>query len=396
MAKKEKKVLDKQGWIQSFSLVGKPAINEYTFILDAQSKSSDWIYNTMNLDVDCGEKYGKIRCEMNGGYGAGRDNKCYVHGKKEDGSDDFENFYQIDWEDREDIDILKDVGDLCFTKIGIEKDTNDEVVVYRFLSPYDAIRYLSETLTKDMMIRVNGRLEYTCYQDNIQIKKRINSIYLAKEKDEPIAKFTQTMLIDKYSVGKKDNDKNIVPVSSYILEKFKEYRGIDLTDDLNRGGKLVPLKLNFEYELDPEDVERTNKKIELLFKVKKGYTMVTYEGVFVEGGALITTTYDDLDDDIKDFVDTGVFSLEEALDRCTENKGKVKRMIIKKPIIKMIGEEGSKVAQLQKFENKYSDEDLVLDYLIKNDTEDEEDEEELPFVENEEDINDDSWLDKLG
>ena len=41
MAKKEKKVLDKQGWIQSFSLVGKPVINEYTFILDAQSKSSD-------------------------------------------------------------------------------------------------------------------------------------------------------------------------------------------------------------------------------------------------------------------------------------------------------------------------------------------------------------------
>ena len=182
-------------------------------------------------------------------------------------------------------------------------------------------------------------------------------------------------------------------MSAYILEKFKEYRGIDLTDDLNRGGKLVPLKLNFEYELDPEDVERTNKKIELLFKVKKGYTMVTYEGVFVEGGALITTTYDDLDDDIKKFVDTGVFSLEEALDRCTENKGKVKRMIIKKPIIKMIGEEGSKVAQLQKFENKYSDEDLILDYLIKND---EENEEELPFAENEEDINDDSWLDKLG
>ena len=51
--------------------------------------------------------------------------------------------------------------------------------------------------------------------------------------------------------------------------------------------------------------------------------MVTYEGVFVESGALITTTYDDLDDDIKKFVDTGVFSLEEALDRSTEINDKV-------------------------------------------------------------------------
>ena len=38
-------------------------------------------------------------------------------------------------------------------------------------------------------------------------------------------------------------------------------------------------------------------------------------------------------------------------------------MIIRKPQIKMIGEEGNKVPVIQKFEEKYTDEDLMLDYL---------------------------------
>lgn len=79
MAKvKEKKPLEKKNWVQNFILIGKACISDYTFKLDEHSEKSDWIYNVMNLNVDCGEKYGRISCELNGGYGAGRDNVCYV------------------------------------------------------------------------------------------------------------------------------------------------------------------------------------------------------------------------------------------------------------------------------------------------------------------------------
>ena len=130
MAKqKEKKPLDKKGWVQTFELIGKACIKDYTFKIDEHSKKSDWIYNSINLNVDCGDKYGKVGCELMGGYGAGRNNVIYVHGKDENGGDDFDNRYQIDFDDRFDEDILKDIGELCFIKIGIEKDTKGEVVV---------------------------------------------------------------------------------------------------------------------------------------------------------------------------------------------------------------------------------------------------------------------------
>ena len=163
MAKqKEKKPLDKKGWVQTFELIGKACIKDYTFKIDEHSKKSDWIYNSINLNVDCGDKYGKVGCELMGGYGAGRNNVIYVHGKDENGGDDFDNRYQIDFDDRFDEDILKDIGELCFIKIGIEKDTKGEVVINKFLHAYDAIKYLSEALQDGMEIKVRGQLKYTC------------------------------------------------------------------------------------------------------------------------------------------------------------------------------------------------------------------------------------------
>ena len=51
---------------------------------------------------------------------------------------------------------------------------------------------------------------------------------------------------------------------------------------------------------------------------------------------------------------------------------------------------------IQKFENKYSEEDLILDYLIQPEEKNDEDD-EVPFNEvDSNDMDDDSWLDQLG
>lgn len=394
---KEKKVLEKKGWVQNFILIGKACVNDYTFKIDEHSDKSDWIYNVINLDVDCGEKYGKVRSELMGGYGAGRDNVCYVHGKKDDGTDDFDNQYRLDWDDRFNEEYLKDIGDLCFINIGIEKDTKGNVVVSKFLQQYDAIKYLSNYLTNDMEIKVRGQLRYSMYQGNVQVKKEINSIYLKKEDEKYMAAFTQTLLIDKYSVGKPDKDKCVFPITGCVLEKFKEYNGNDLTDGGKvKGGKFVPLRKGFEYEYDPDtDTERVKKGLALAFKAKKGYSQITYEGIFVEGGAVVQATEADLTDEIKELIAAGLYDMDEALSKCTENKGKDRRMIIKRPLIKLVGEEGSKVPQVQIIENKYSEEDLQLDYLIAH--EDEDIEEDVD-VEDQDEISDEDedWMKQLG
>lgn len=410
MAKvKEKKALDKKGWIQSFTLVGKAALGKFTFNIDAHSEKSDYIYSRMLLNVDCGEKYGLVQSQLMGGYSISNPYPLYVHGKKTDEKtgrevDDFDNIYTIDWEDRLDESILEDVGNLCFIRIGIERDKEGKVVEKRFLTDYDAINYLSDTLKDGTEIKVKGQLKYSIYNDAIQVTKQINSIFLKTDKDTPIAMFTQTMLLNKDSVGKLDKDKMVYPIVGMILEKFKEYNGNDLTDGGSvKGGKFVPLRKVFDYEVDPDNKEKADLVISKVFKVKKNITMLTCEGIFVEGGATVQATEADIPADIKELIDLGAYSMEEALAKCSENKGKERRMILKRPFLRMVGEEGNKTLQIQKFEDKYSDEDLMLDYLIKHEEpEEEEDEDEVPFEEEKpkkedpsDDLDDDSWMDSI-
>lgn len=388
MAKQtEKNALTRENWISNFTIVGKAIVNDFTFKIDEKSQKSDWIYNQLNLNIDCGERQGRISCELMGGYGSERNNNViYVHGKNEDNSDDFKNQYTIAWDDRFEESILEDIGDLCFINIGLEKDVKDHTVVKKFLTPYDAIAYVSEHLEDGMVINVKGQLRYQLYNGNVQCRKEINSIFLSKaEPKDYKATFVQTMLLDKDSAGKDtiDKDTNIMYVYAYLLEKFKEFNGWDLTENGKiKGGIFVPLKKTFEFDLKGKEPTKTAKLINTIFKVKKGVTQITFEGEFIETGAAITATEDDLTDDIKDLIDCGVYTLEEALAKCSVNGQRERKMFLLKPQIRMIGEEDNKTPQIQKFDEKFTEEDLQLDCLIPKETE-ETDEEETPLDEDE-------------
>lgn len=380
---KEKTPLSKTNWTQQFTLVGKAIVNDYTFKLDEHSNKSDWIYNQLNLNVDCGEHSGKVSAEMMGGYGSERNNNViYVHGKNEDNSDDFKNQYTIDFVDRFDESILEDIGDLCFINIGLEKDVHDKTVVKRFLTPYDAIAYVSENLEDGMVINVRGQLRYQLYNGNVQCRKEINSIFLSKaEPDAYRASFVQTMLLDKDSAGKStiDKDKKAMYVNAYILEKFKEFNGWDLTDNGKiKGGIFVPLRKTFEFDLNGKEPTQTAKLIDKVFKVKKGVTQITFEGEFVETGAAVTATEDDLTDDVKDMIDCGFYTLEEALAKCSTNGARERKMMILKPQIRMVGDDDNKTSQVQIFKEQFEEEDLQLDCLVPRETEDDD---EVPFEE---------------
>ena len=387
MAKKERKPLAKSnGWTSTFNLVGEVKLNEYTFKLDESSNSSDWIYNALNLGVDCGEKHGVVYAELMGGYGSDRQNMIYVHGKKEDGSDDFDNSYTIDWDDRDDESILADIGDLCFLTVGLEKDSKDKTFYKKFITPYDFIAYVKEHLKDKMVVNVRGQIKYRPYNGNIQCRKEINSIALSSATpDKYRATFTQTMLLDRDSVTKDsiDKDKGVINVDAYVLEKFKEYNGWDLTNGGKTKGLFVPLHKNFEYEINPEKPELTTAVINKLFKVKKGIMQVTFEGDFIEAGSTVQATEADLTEDIRELIDLGLYSLEEALAKCTVGGSKERRMILRKPTIKMIdgSNEGEKIPQIQRFEEVFTEEDMQLECLTAKETDDEEDTDEVPFEE---------------
>lgn len=391
MAKREKKTLEKKNWTNTFMLIGEAKVNDYTYKLDEKSEKSDWVYNSLNLGVYCGETCGTVYAELMGGYGAERDNVVYVHGKKDDGTDDFENRFTIDWDDRFDENILESIGDFCFMTVGLEKDKREKVFYKKFLTTYDMIAYINENLEDGMVVNVRGNLKYATYNDEIQVKKEINSVVLSKveDKEKYCAKFTQTMLLTKDSVGRPDKEKGIIPIYAKVLDYIKEYKG-----------KLVrcniPYNKTFEYEIDLADKELVQRVVEKVFKVQKGVTEVTFEGDLIEGGATVMATEEDLPDEVKELIDIGVYTLDEALVRCTASSGRAKRMVIRRPQIKMVtGKDDSKTPKIQKVERKYEEEDLILDFMLAND--DDEENDVAPFdVDEDNEIGDDEdWLSKL-
>ena len=394
MAKKEKKILEKKNWSNTFQLIGEAKVNDYTYKLGEKSEKSDWIYNSLNLGVFCGETCGTVYAELMGGYGAERDNVVYVHGKDADGKDDFDNKFTIDWDDRFDESILETVGDLCFLTVGLEKDKNGKVYYKKFLTPYDMIAYINENLEDGMVVNVKGNLKYSTYNDNVQVKKEINSVVLSKVDDSSkySARFTQTMLLTKDSVGKADKDTGILPIYAKVLDYVKEYKGKEVKCN-------IPYEKTFEYELDLSNPELADKVISKVFKVQKGVTEATFEGDLIEGGAVVTATEDDLPDDIKTLIAIGVYTLEEALTKCTVSSGREKRMVIRKPLIKMVEDkEGNKTPTIQKFEKKYDEEDLILDFMISSDDEEKEAETESDVEDADEEVSasdDNDWLNNL-
>ena len=404
MAKKDKtNNLVKTEWVQRFNLVGEAKINDFTFKIDEKSEKSDWVYNSINLGIDCGEEYGTVYCELMNGYGSERDNVVYVCGKKEDGSADFSNSYTIAWEDRFDEDILKDIPDIMFITVGLEKTDKDKTYYKKFLTGYDAIAYMHENLTTGTVVNVSGNLRYTLYNGTLQCRKEINSIALSgATPDKYHATFTQTMLLDKDSCTKTslDKDKSVLMVDAYILEKFKEYNGHDLTEKGKiKGGQFVPLKRTFEFPVDiktDKGKEKAAMILNKLFKIKKGVTQITFDGKFVETGATVQATMDDVPPDIKEFIEMGIYSEEDALAACSENGSRERRMMILRPTIRMVGEEGEKKPVIQRTDEKFTDDDLILDCLVP--VEEDEEEDEVPFdeeVEEASETSDDDWLSAL-
>ena len=346
----------------SFTLIGKAKINDYTFDLDHEYDSG-WTSNNMNIGIDCGDG-NVVYAEMSGGYFPAkynRDNKVYVHGVKVDDNgknvDDYENTFTIDWDDRNDSSILETIGKGCFITVGIEKDEKGNTFYKDFLTEYDAVQYLSEHLTDETVVNVKGVIAYETDGEKVYIKKKINNIALSKaESDKFKATFVQTILLDDGSIGKPDKEKNTIPMSVYV---------VDYIGKPKINGQKIEVKKNFAIPVNMEfgigeNAELAAKQLSKFFKAKKNEIIeMTVEGNLVEGGSIVNITTDDIPDDIKELIEMGFYSEEEALAKCAVgNTSREKRMIITKPSITYIGEGDNRKPTVSRDDKKYKPTDL--------------------------------------
>lgn len=358
MAKtKERKALKKGK--ASFQLIGRAKVTDKTFNLD-NSYDSGWTDNQMYLGVDCGNG-NLVYGEMRGGFFPDDNNVLRGFSKSDKDDSGKSKMVEIDWEDRFDEDLLDTISDTSFVTVGVEKDVKEKTVYKKFLSAYDAVEYLNDHLEDGMIVNVKGNIGYSEYDENVSVKKEITSIVLSKVENEEDfkAKFTQMILLDSKSIGKKDKEKGTILLDAYVVD----YVGNPKID-----GKKVSVKQNvvypktFEIAVN-ENEEVTLKMLQRYFKVSKKNTLnaLTVVGDLIEGGSIVNITEDDIPDDIKELIELGLYSEDEAKAKCAVgNNNREKRMVIVKPDITYVGDEENRKPTVALEEAKYEDTDLYF------------------------------------
>lgn len=359
MAKtKERKALKKGK--AAFNLIGRVKVTDKTFNLD-NSYDSGWTDNSMYVGVDCGNG-NTVYAEMRSGFYSDPDKESVIRAYSKDERDDAgkSKSVEIAWEDRLDESLYDSISDSSFLTVGVEKDVKDKTVYKKFLTAYDAVEYLNEHLEDGMIVNVKGTIGYSEYEGNVSTKKEITSIVLSKIDDEADFKatFSQTILVDSKSIGKKNDDKGTMELAAYVVD----YVGKPKID-----GEKIEVKKNvtypktFEVAIN-ENPEITAKMLQRFFKPKKGkITEITVTGNLVEGGSVVNITEDDIPDDIKELIEMGLYSEEEAEKKIAVGNGnRERRMIIVKPDITYVGTGDDRKPTVAFEDGKYDEDDLYF------------------------------------
>lgn len=357
MAKtKERKALKKGK--AAFNLIGRVKVTDKTFNLD-NSYDSGWTDNSMYVGVDCGNG-NTVYAEMRSGFFPDKDNVIRAYSKDEKDDAGKSKSVEIAWEDRLDESLYDSISDSSFLTVGVEKDVKDKTVYKKFLTAYDAVEYLNEHLEDGMIVNVKGTIGYSEYEGNVSTKKEITSIVLSKIDDEADFKatFSQTILVDSKSIGKKNDDKGTMGLVAYVVD----YVGKPKID-----GEKIEVKKNvtypktFEVAIN-ENPEITAKMLQRFFKPKKGkITEITVTGNLVEGGSTVNITEDDIPDDIKELIEMGLYSEEEAEKKIAVGNGnRERRMIIVKPDITYVGTGDDRKPTVAFEDGKYDEDDLYF------------------------------------
>ena len=353
---KERKALKKGKAV--FNLIGRVKVTDKTFNLD-NSYDSGWTDNSMYVGVDCGNG-NTVYAEMRSGFFPDKDNVIRAYSKDEKDDAGKSKSVEIAWEDRLDESLYDSISDSSFLTVGVEKDVKDKTVYKKFLTAYDAVEYLNEHLEDGMIVNVKGTIGYSEYEGNVSTKKEITSIVLSKIDDEADFKatFSQTILVDSKSIGKKNDDKGTMELAAYVVD----YVGKPKID-----GEKIEVKKNvtypkiFEVAIN-ENPEITAKMLQRFFKPKKGkITEITVTGNLVEGGSTVNITEDDIPDDIKELIEMGLYSEEEAEKKIAVGNGnRERRMIIVKPDITYVGTGDDRKPTVAFEDGKYDEDDLYF------------------------------------
>ncbi|QRV11375.1 hypothetical protein JR311_20345 (plasmid) [Bacillus velezensis] len=379
---------------RSWMAVGKAKVNENSFAGLKNSERSDYQYVRINIGIDTGEG-NVVYAELMGGYSMG--NPIIYSSSKDDGS-----LLEIPWANRQEKAIVSSVADYRLHKVGLHRDEKGKLDIKTFLSPVDMHDYLKENLKDGMEIAVRGNIKYQEYNGEVQKKYEIQNIFLPfenKDKEGNVlpttykAEFTQTILLDESSykrMTKKDKDNGEVIVSAYAVDYVSKKNGKEYK-------KNDPFNIGLYVKINEEDPSKTEKILDKLFKVGKGKVReITVEGKIIEGYDQQSVSDKDIElsDEIKELIEMGLYSKEEAKEKMTVRGNKVSKMLFTRPFIQK-DQDNPKSLLMDINDTKYTPEDLIV--LDEEDVDEALDNESVQ-EENQDDssVSEADWMKELG
>lgn len=405
MAKKKKSEL-KQG-TKRFDILGRVSLTDsLTNVKIDVISDSGYVYNSMNLSIDCGDA-GKNKVKTFGGaFPEDHDEKSYLYLNKSD----YSGQIKVEFCDRNNKQVLEklenEIAKNNYFRAGMEFPKGEDYpLVKQFLSEYDLIEYVNEHLEDGDILQIRGAVASNIYNGNVN--KELQIEYIAKRKEEMLwdklfkmyddkskeqvrdshsvselfhAEFQETLYFTNDSVGRKDKDSGETPVTAYVVEYINKVDGKDI-----KSTKVIPTQYWIK-----------NDKLSKYLTAGRGkITKVTVEGEIVNKNKTKQLTFEELDDTVKELIEDGLMSKEDAIGKATVYGGFISRRYINAPAIYTKELDSGDIEQKVQFFKDFLDDDselfeMVLDIESPeeadlNESYEEENEEVLEQLDNDED-----------
>ena len=310
-------------------------VPENSFQTGLKGKNNpDYHYSRINLKME-DDKGGQFWLNAMDGFNITKGRKIFANIKDGDGQ------LEIQFADRNNAEILKNVDDRSFIKIGLRKVKNEEGKdvweTKSFLTLFDVIAFLKDRLQTGMKLYVRGRAKYSMYNDNLQKDYDIQSIYILPEDDDRPLGFTfnQNVLLTSDSVDdSKWEDEGVINLASKLyLYKSKDKKG-------NKEYQVLQLPLIVRAEEGKK--EQLKRMVDKFLKVD-GDTVrrIRLEGKYNVGFVAGSVTEDDLPEEAKELIEDGLYTLEEVM-KLYANRERVDEMLVTRPVIIKPKSEGEK------------------------------------------------------
>lgn len=200
------------------------------FELNQQSKNGK-LYSRFVISLNCGKDRLSF-ATISGTEDMGKENGFFAHSK-----DDFNATRRIPYESRFDEDELADTSFNDYIYVGLERGTNPVTnkaytIGKKFLSPYDAINYIAQTIGDNQVLHIRGKIDYSVYKGKVQVRKNITSITLAYNnkgqiptQEEYFSTFKEILLLDINSCPNQE-DGGLYPINAYVNIDYLDNKGV--------------------------------------------------------------------------------------------------------------------------------------------------------------------------